>query len=811
MSSKRLYPGRARLVQASLPAPSVIGKLTQYIPGTKAFDRRRFRYVAGNTFMWMGSATVTDEEIRRKIGDGSSSDVLMSTIRWIQRAAVEPPLVAVDGNGEVVSDGPLVDILSNPNSNYGLPYLISGAIFDLSTSGNAYWLCVRNGLDEPSEIEYLPAWAVTPKWDGPGSLATRDMEFITHYEYQAGGQTIDLPPEDVLHFRQGVDAQNIRIGLSPLRGLMREIYTDIAASQYTSNTLSHPIPGLMISPADSSVELPAEALEAAKRKVASGDFGGVIGLTGAVRIDTFGFSPSEIDLSSLRDVSEERVTAALGVASAVVGFGTGLQSTKVGATMREMRKLSYQNGVLPLLSNIEEEIGRVLIPQLEAEGQGVMFDTSDVDALQEDSTALSTRITNEVRSGIRTVAEARAALGLEVGPFDDIYLRNLSMIEIPRNAPGNLLPDPDEDPPEPEPDDPEDEDEPEDDAEDEGTDDEGDEGDEGKEQSAPERVRRARLIKRLERQMVYGDYEQRLIAQATLERIGVKRTITESNVIERAPRLRRAPRANARLARDVDRIRLSQTSFEDDLQDLFDRIGSETHDAAQSVIERLEIANEAETRDAGLDYETKQIENEALFEQLLFERLDLIAWQDALEEIYANNYVRNGADVVAAMQRAGISFEVTDQFQVAMLRSGGTRAGLVDLNRQTRAALFEALAEARESGLAGESLARAISEHVTAGPWSDVRTRARMIARTEGGRAANEATIEAANQMEGVERMMMHDDRTSDGPHDDECPLIDGLVVTIEQARQLIEDEHPNGTRSATPLFQQNLEDLGIE
>ena len=44
------------------------------------------------------------------------------------------------------------------------------------------------------------------------------------------------------------------------------------------------------------------------------------------------------DVSPIRDISEERVCAALGIPAAVVGFGTGLQQTKVGATMREMRR-----------------------------------------------------------------------------------------------------------------------------------------------------------------------------------------------------------------------------------------------------------------------------------------------------------------------------------------------------------------------------------------------------------------------------------------------------------------------------------------
>jgi hypothetical protein len=62
-------------------------------------------------------------------------------------------------------------------------------------------------------------------------------------------------------------------------------------------------------------------------------------LTGGTTAMQLGFAPRDLDLSALRNVAEERVCAALGVPAAVVGFGTGLEQTKLGATMRELRQL----------------------------------------------------------------------------------------------------------------------------------------------------------------------------------------------------------------------------------------------------------------------------------------------------------------------------------------------------------------------------------------------------------------------------------------------------------------------------------------
>jgi hypothetical protein len=69
------------------------------------------------------------------------------------------------------------------------------------------------------------------------------------------------------------------------------------------------------------------------------------------------------DVGPIRDVSEERVCAAIGIPAAVVGFGTGLQQTKVGATMKEMRQLAWISGVIPLQRIVANEIRRSLLPE----------------------------------------------------------------------------------------------------------------------------------------------------------------------------------------------------------------------------------------------------------------------------------------------------------------------------------------------------------------------------------------------------------------------------------------------------------------
>src|SRR5690606_38077990 len=141
----------------------------------------------------------------------------------------------------------------------------------------------------------------------------------------------------------------------------------------------------------------------------------------------------------LRDISEERVCAILGVPAAVVGFGSGLQSTKVGATMRELVRLARVNCIEPAQWTIGRQLGAQLLPDYETrpERARVWFDTSHVPMFAEDESEKAERVVRMVQGGILRVDRAQEMLGLEVDPTQAIYLRPTQAIAVaPGEEPG---------------------------------------------------------------------------------------------------------------------------------------------------------------------------------------------------------------------------------------------------------------------------------------------------------------------------------------------------------------------------------------
>lgn len=701
------------------------------------------------SLVWFDFNTFDRESLVSEVGDLTASDVFLTPIRWLQRSMVEAPLVSLDEDGEPIEDSPLTALLEDPNPFYSDDVLMDGTVLSLAIDGNAYWLPAANGNGDIVELYWVPHTAVEPMTNDRGN------PFITHYEYTAGGETTRLEVDELLHFRDGIDPQCPQKGLSPIRSILREIWTDKEAATFTAALLRNGgIPGIVVSPAESDYEISQEEGEAIEAKL-EGKFtrtsrGKPIVMLGPTKIEQFGFSPQELDLSPLRDIAEERVTAAYGIPAAVVGFGTGLQSTKVGATMRELRQLAWWNGVIPMQRIIAGEITRQLASVYDV--AEVIFDNEAVEALRENADSKARRMADLVRASIITRADARQELGYETTPADEVFLVPISTMEVPRT--GAVMPSP-----------------------------QGNGNGNGNGEVDP-------------------------AVRAAIEAAAKDHTPLEVAIADRAPK-RKPPRQVARFIARMDRIRRDAPGIlEAGLMRVFASLGEAADAVVLPVLQ--EFLPELEEAGAADEYETKQgAEHDAAIVDEIMSQIDIGSATASYQQELADGYLVLAQNVSADLAETfGIEFQLTEVAQQNVLRAAGRRAGLVDLEQQTRDALFDALAQGRAEGIANEALARRIRSHIEAGPWRDVATRARVIARTEGAFAANTATIESARSMPDTEHMMMSDNRT--GFDDDICPQIDGSVVTIAEAEQLFADEHPNGTRSGTPINSLLLEELGL-
>lgn len=397
---------------------------------------------------------------QKTVGDGTSSSVFMAPLRWIGRTFPEAPLrlreyVSQDELGDPLVGHELLKLMRRPNPYYSGQAFLKAMTLSYNADGNAYAMIVRNRFGLPVQLWWVPHQLMEPKRE-EGS-----RNFIDYFEYQTGdGLPTKVPPSDVFHWRDGVDPMNTMKGMSPMKGLLREVFTDDEAAQFTAQLLRNMgVPGLVMSPADESMSFGSDDdKRSLKRKLKAATTGDGRGepviLDGAVKLEQFGFTPQQMDLKALRRLPEERVTATLGVPAIVCGLGAGLDRSTF-ANFEEAVKQAWEGKLVPDLREYASEVQHQLLPAFEADPDRFLVDHdyTNVRAMQDDQDALAERMVKVVNGGLATVREGREKLGMPVDESHDIYLRPLNLIEVRADELGQKPDpvDPPEDDPKPDP------------------------------------------------------------------------------------------------------------------------------------------------------------------------------------------------------------------------------------------------------------------------------------------------------------------------------------------------------------------------
>lgn len=673
------------------------------------------------------------------VGDGLASSVVVAPVLWAARTFPEAPLALwrrTSEGLERVHEHPLLGLVEYPNPHYSGALLWMATVVDYLVTGNAYWLKARDRRGRVAELWYAPASLIEPVRPVDGSA------FLSHYEYRPGPLVIQIPPSDVVHFRYGIDPANTMKGLSPLASLVREVFTDEEAANFTAAILRNlGLPGVVISPSGDLPQIPPEeheALAALWKQRFTGDHRGEPLLaTFPVQVTTLGWSPSEIDVRSLRRIPEERVTAVLGVPAIVAGLGAGLDRSTF-SNFAEAREAAYESLIIPMQRILAAEIQTQLLPEFEREFRRfrVGFDISEVRILQEDTNAAAERWETLVRAGIATRAEARAYFGLPVqDEVDNVYLIPLNVVAQP------AVPQPEPEPP----------------------------------PALPQPQSEA------------GDAEPESEAEPGMEEAAKQFRL----VGVKAPSRVQARLVQA-LARDAERL---EQAFARELVVAFTDLG-ERAAAAYLELAQPKRANGHHKAADPLDEFDEFLLND------LLRRLRLDDWRnETLAPLFQQHYLRvltMTVDTVNGILELGIN--LPDEVARRVVELGGKRVGLVDLDDATRDALFQALAEARALGEGPPDAARRIRTYVPAGRFVNAGPayRSLLIARTETKYAQNVSSLLAYQQSPVITGVMAFDGqlRTSD----DECRARNGQVFSFDEAVILTEEEHPNGTLSWAPV-----------
>lgn len=389
--------------------------------------------------------------------DGNSA--VFACLNKLCAAAGEPPLRVYRGDREggepeAVPNHPLEELVAAPNPATPGPALWYWVRWAKYCAGNAYLRKVRAPAGNVVELWPLPAALVEPytteaDWERSGHLPGLISGY--RYEYEPGKYE-DLAPADVVHFRFGLDQADPRRGCSPVYRLVREVYGDELANQWTAALLGNGgAAGLVVEPHKEANLTRDQALELEQRlaqKMGGSNRGATVVMSPGSSLKQFGFSPEQMDLTALHRLPEERVSAVTGVPAIVAGLGAGLDRATYANFAQALEALTTTT-LVPQWVDEAATLTQQLLPDFagpnyRAKRLFCRFDTSNVQALQEDETTKYERLNKGVLGGWIAPNEARRDVGLPEEPdLDGILYVPTSVAPTPLPDVGN--------PPEPAP------------------------------------------------------------------------------------------------------------------------------------------------------------------------------------------------------------------------------------------------------------------------------------------------------------------------------------------------------------------------
>jgi len=303
-----------------------------------------------------------------------------------------------------IIEHPILDVLNKPNENMTKSNLQQATFTHEELTGNAYWLLDEIKGGKPTKIHPLRPDRV--------KIIPDAHNFIKHYEYSIDqGKTIRLAPEEVIHFKF-YNPEDDHYGLSPLAAARVSLDTLQAGDEYNKQFFNNSA----IPKGALSTELGLTQEQRQQIRHAWNDrHGGIANshkiavLEGGLKWTNIGLSQKDMDFISQKKLTREDILSVFGVPPVMVGIFEYANY----ANSKEQREIFWRDTMVPLIAAYIDTINHYLVYPWD-DSLKIVADLTGIAELQEDVKMKAEIDEIHTRSGIKTINEIRAELGLSL-------------------------------------------------------------------------------------------------------------------------------------------------------------------------------------------------------------------------------------------------------------------------------------------------------------------------------------------------------------------------------------------------------------
>jgi phage portal protein BeeE len=377
----------------------------------------------------------------REAGDLWSNSIVSLAIAWLgdrfSRPLIHVTKIARNGDYQPQGRHAATDLWNRPNKHYGRRTLEKAIGLSLKVDGNAYLYKVRDRLGRLVELWWIPHYAIFPTWPSDGS------EFIDGYKIWLDTQQYWLPASEIIHIRDGIDPRNERLGMSAVKGNIREVVTVNFESGYTCSLLKNAgVPSLAIVPDSDMVRPNKDDADRIKEvfidKTSNDQVGSPIVMAGKYKIVEIGFSPEKLMLDKLPVPAVARIAASVGVAPMSMGLP---DVGKTYSNLAESNRASWGT-IVSVQELVAEALRWDFLPEFGLDPMVwlIEYDYTQVQELQESLDALHARSRADYQAGGIRLNEWREQIGMEPDVDGDRYAIGTDPNDMPAAPVSPALP-----------------------------------------------------------------------------------------------------------------------------------------------------------------------------------------------------------------------------------------------------------------------------------------------------------------------------------------------------------------------------------
>jgi phage portal protein BeeE len=375
-------------------------------------------------------------DYRSRAGALHKNAVVAACLGWIVDTFGQARLIVAEedeesGECEPVEGHALPKMLRRPNDFYSVQALWSATVISRKLYGQAYWHKLRNGFNKVIGVRWIPNAYISPMV--PTGAVT--SEYIAAYEYKIpGAEPVPIPPEDIVHFRDGLSPDDERSGWDRMESVLRDIVTTNQAATFTAALMTNMGIAAVVFTGTDGVPLDdeeADAIEQGWRDSTSGEnVGAPFALKHPVNVERVGLSPEELALDILPKRSVSNICSVMRLSPLVLGLEDDRGTYE---NVDQATKAAWMSCLIPLQDAMAADLThQLLIPDFGGtETQKVSWDRTKVEALQEGKDAKAQRVSTLTGGKqVIEVNEARAEMGLpEIEGGNDLTTDKVDPVE----------------------------------------------------------------------------------------------------------------------------------------------------------------------------------------------------------------------------------------------------------------------------------------------------------------------------------------------------------------------------------------------